>query len=503
MRRSWLIGVTLVLFSATGVRAEVSLPSFFTDHMVLQRERPIHIWGQSASNEVVTVEFNGQKASATANRLGLWSVYFSPMKAGGPFALIVRSTNTIEIKDILLGDIWIASGQSNMEMPLGGWDDAPVTGSAEALAKANYPRIRLLLVERESSYFPLSDLKKSSAWKVCNPDSAKEFSAVAFFFGRDIYEKTKVPIGLIDASWGGTPAEAWTSWEGLGSDAALMPMIAARGQDMAREELTRRELQLDYQERLKTDPNAKLSWHAAPESWAPAGLYNAMIAPFTPMAIRGAIWYQGESNAGQARAPLYGRLFSDMISDWRRHWGIGDFPFLFVQLASFGADPGDGWQLVREGQRQTLQLVNTGMAVAIDVGSEKNIHPADKGAVGSRLALWARSISYAENIEVSGPLFRQANPWNGGMQVWFDHAKGLIAKDGALAEFEVAGDDGKFSTADASIEGETVIARSPMVPNPKYVRYAWKSFAGDANLYNAAGLPASPFTSMVFPPPQD
>jgi sialate O-acetylesterase len=500
MKTPWILFLAPLLPLTATAKAEVKLPSTIADHMVLQRDRPIHIWGEASAGEAITVEFHDQKAGTVAEHLGTWSVYLPPAAAGGPFTLTIQGTNSIQVQDILVGDVWMASGQSNMEMPLAGWPGSPLNNSAMEIERANYPQIRFLRVHADSSEYPVKDLRVPGKWEVCTPDSAKEFSAIAYFFGRDLQAKVKVPIGLIDSTWGGTLAEAWTSMEGLSADASLMPVFAARAEDTAREEtLIRKDAEANLA-RAKTNSSAEKAFHQSVESWGPAGLYNAMIAPLTEMPIRGVIWYQGEANASSSRAYLYDRVFPALITDWRKHWKIGNFPFLFVQLASFDAGVGDEWPLVREGQRKALQLVNTGMAVAIDVGSAKNVHPPDKQIVGTRLALLARSVAYGEKVESSGPLYRQAIPWAGGMQVWFDHAAGLSAKDGFPGGFEVAGDEGPFIAAEAVLEGETVVARSSAVPHPKFVRYGWKSFPERMNLYNGAGLPASPFTSATYPP---
>ena len=241
-------------------------------------------------------------------------------------------------------------------------------------------------------------------------------------------------------------------------------------------------------------PKPHHAWRAEPASWAPAALYNGMVAPAIPYGIKGAIWYQGESNAGAARAGLYDKLFGAMITDWRRHWGQGDFPFFFVQLANYKAGPTDLWPTLRDAQRRTLSLANTGMAVTIDVGDPGNIHPADKQSVGERLALAARAIAYNEKLEFSGPLFRQAGPSGHDLRVWFDHAEGLTAKGAALEGFEIAGSDRKYRPANAKLDGTSVVLNCPDVPEPKFVRYAWKDVP-TANLYNSADLPASPFSS--------
>lgn len=468
--------------------------------MVLQRDRPIHIWGWSEPNEKVSATLHRASQSTTADSLGRWSVYLPPQPAGGPFQLTVTGTNKIILDDILIGDVWFASGQSNMEMPLEGFPgSAVVKNAAQEIGTANQPGIRLLLVQRKASPFPLADLGSDRSWTVCAPEMATKFSAVAYFFGREIASREHVPIGLIDSTWGGTPAEAWTSLEGLSSDASLMPVFSARAQ-MIREQtnaglVAAAEKREDATARSTNAPLPKHPWHPDPQSWAPSWLFNAMVSPATGYAIKGVIWYQGEANTGLARAPLYERLFPALIADWRKHWHEGNFPFLFVQISSFAASPSENWPAVREAQRRSLGVVNSAMAVTIDVGDPGNVHPSDKQTVGSRLALAARALAYHENIEYSGPIFRQTSSEEGAIRVWFDHAAdGLMAKGGALQGFEIAGDDRHFMAANARVDGVSVIVSNPQQTRPKYVRYGWKN-APVVNLCNSAGLPASPFTS--------
>lgn len=479
------------------LRAEVTLPNVIADHMVIQRDRPVHLWGKADPGETVTVHFRGEKASTIADKLGRWSIYLAPGSAGGPFPLTIQGKNTISFQDVLVGDIWIASGQSNMEFPM--VEDSGFGGaknSAQEVATANYPHLRLFHAEHATSDYPMTNVA-AKTWIACTPESVATFSAVAYFFGRDLLRKENVPIGLIETDWGGTPAEAWTSLTALGANASLMPVFAARAA-MMQDEATNLLLQpWEKQQQAAAvaagHPAPEFPWHPDPASWAPAALFNAMVAPFTPLPIRGVIWYQGESNTGPERASTYATLFPTLIQDWRTHWGQGDFPFLFVQIANYN-DKGD-WPTVREAQRKTLALANTGMAVTIDIGNPDNIHPNDKQDVGYRLFLWARDISYGEHIEDSGPLFRQAVPQGNKMRVWFDHAEsGLAAKDGALRTFEVAGADGKFIPAQAKIDGNSVIAWSDVVQNPKWVRYGWAANPS-CNLFNGDGLPASPFNS--------
>ena len=495
---------TLLLLAAacsfTAAHADVALPKILSSHMVIQRNMPIHIWGTAAPQESVTVKFHASTGTVTAGADGRWSVYLPAEPAGGPFSLTVQGTNTVTLDDILLGDIWVASGQSNMEMPLAGFNPAtPIKDSEKEIAAANHPQIRLLFVEKDSAEYPQDDAKAVRGWSLCTPETARSFSAAAYFFGVDIQQREKVPIGLIDTSWGGTPAEAWMSLPGLSADASLMPVFAGRASHMDREATERRYMQLEREakEAGKPAPPPR-DWHPDPASWEPAGLYNAMIAPFTRMPIRGAIWYQGEANTGAGYAELYSRLFPAMIQDWRRQWHQGSFSFLFVQLSAYGAPAASNWGLLRDSQRRTLGLTDTGMAVTIDVGDEKNIHPADKKTVGLRLALQGRSIAYGEQITANGPLFRLAYPEGGSMHVWFDYAKGLNARGGALSGFEVAGADGRFVPATGKVDGDTAIVGSPQVAEPRFVRYAWTNFPS-ANLYNGAGLPTSTFTSFPVP----
>ena len=491
-----------IVFTATQAHGEAKLPKIFSSHMVLQRDLPIHIWGEAAPGEPVAVSLQNTNASTIADKSGRWSVYLSPRAAGGPFTLSVRASKTLQFDDILIGDLWMASGQSNMELPLKGYDPATqIQNGAKEIAAANYPQMRLLLVQHDASDFPLSD-PKTSGWSVCTPDSATNFSAVAYFFGRAIQQQEHVPIGLIDASWGGSPAEAWMSLDTLGSDPALMTVFANRATRMDREGAQHR-LDLTPAEaasQAKPAP-AQREWHSAQASWHPAALYNAMIAPFTPLPIRGVIWYQGESNSSPRMAPLYSRLFPALIQDWRSQWHQSDLPFLFVQLSAYGGSPNDNWGILRQAQFDTLHLANTGMAVTIDIGNEHNVHPANKQDVGARLALLARSIAYKENLVSSGPLFRYAYPEGSTMHVYFDNSAGITSK-GSLESFEVAGADGIFNPATAKIEVDTIAVSSPTVPAPRYVRYGWANYPPPdhaPNLYNAAGLPASPFTSYPTP----
>jgi sialate O-acetylesterase len=482
-----------LLLSARDAAADVTLPTLLADHMVVQRGLPVHVWGMAAVNEGVTVVFRGETKSTTADELGRWNVYLSSGEAGGPFQMTVKAANTILLNDILVGDVWVASGQSNMEFSMKSLANPDVE-----IAAAQYPRIRIFRVEHRPSDFPRSDVE-AKTWTACSPETVGDSSAVAYYFARDLQQKLNVPIGLIESFWGGTTAESWTSLRALSADASLMPVFAERSKMVDEQEtalLQRKKEDRAFEQavaqaKAEGKPAPWPAWHPDFAGWAPAALYNGMIAPLTRSAIRGVIWYQGESNAGE-RASLYAHLFQTMIQDWRRSWDEGDFPFLFVQIANWNTAPDGRWPEVRDAQRKALDLRNTGMAVTIDIGDGVDLHPKNKRDVGLRLALAARAITYGEKIEWSGPLYQQLTKEDHALRVWFDHANGLRAKDGPVVGFEVAGSDGKYVAADAKIEGASVVVSSAAVPEPVSVRYAWAPNP-TCNLYNREGLPASPF----------
>ncbi|HTV13872.1 MAG TPA: sialate O-acetylesterase [Acidobacteriaceae bacterium] len=490
----------LLMLMAGVAGAEVTLPHLLSDHAVLQRENPIHIWGNADPGEVVTVHFHNQTRTAVADGLGKWSLWLMPEKAGGPYTLTATGSVGgvgVTVSDILVGDVWLASGQSNMEMPLAGFPNSAVLkNGAEEIAHATLPTVRLLRVEETASEFPMNDV--SATWTECNPETAAKFSAVAYFFGREINAKEKVPVGLIDTTWGGTPVEAWISLMGISADASLMPLFRSRAlfaQDLADEPAVRAK---EKRERDAAEaahqPPPEQHWHPNPASWEPAALYNGMIAPETQYTIKGVIWYQGEANTGPERAPLYVKEFPALIADWRRDWAQGNFPFLYVQISNFYS-PNEDWGTVRDAQRRTLSVANTAMAVTLDIGTRDNVHPPDKQTVGARLALAARAIVYGERVsEYSGPLFREATIEGSAMRVWFDHAESGLTSEGAPAGFEIAGADGKFVPATAKIDGSTVVVQAAGVSHPRFVRYGWASWT-DANLFNKDKLPASTFTS--------
>jgi sialate O-acetylesterase len=490
---------TFALFAGLGsaARADVAPNSLFSDGAVLQQGIAVPVWGTGQDGEKVTVKFADQTATTTVKD-GRWMVRLKPLKAGGPFTLTISGNNTVTINDVLVGEVWLCSGQSNMAFGLSRADNGP-----ETIAAAADPQLRLFTVPRAAKDAPEQDA--AGSWKASTPESATNFSAVAWFFGRDLRRALKVPVGLIHSSVGGTPAEAWTSRGTLESDPQLKrildehdrkarvsdPEAAAQRRQKARE---KRQAEVAKAKAEGKQPPRATKAPADPRQSVgrPSGLYNGMIAPLQPYALAGVIWYQGEANAG--RAAEYQRLFPAMIQNWRQAWGQGDFPFLFVQIAPHEKMTPE----IREAQLLCWQKVpRTAMAVTIDVGNEKDIHPKQKEPVGHRLALAARAIAYGEKIEYSGPVYASMRVDGSRAVLSFTHTDGgLVAKGGDLKGFSIAGEDGSFVPATAAIEGDKVVVSSSSVTKPLAVRYGW-AFAPDANLFNKEGLPATPFRTDV------
>lgn len=501
--RNRLFAMIFVCLSAT-LSAQVNLPKILSSHMVIQRDLPVHVWGDAAPGQPVTVSFRGETRGTETGPTGHWSLYLRPGAAGGPFQMIVKAiphegTNAgdgdsaITLDDVMVGDVWLASGQSNMEFPL-----SRANTAAQDLPSAANPAIRLLMIRKRSADFAMLDAD-TDGWTLATPDTAKDFSAVAWYFARDIAAREHVTVGVIDATWGGTVGEAWVRLTALGEDASLAPVFTARGKmtdsgaDAAAEE--KDEQRQRDEAKAAGKPMPQFPWHPPLNSWGPGLLWNGMIAPLAPLPIRGVIWYQGESNSALARVHSYDRIMRTLIEDWRRQWGVGDFPFLYVQISNFKSTTLEDWAALREQQVRTLVMRNTAMAVTIDIGNPDDVHPTDKLDVGLRLARAARALTYGESVEYSGPMFREATPEGNSIRAWFEHARGLTAKAGAVSGFEIAGKDGKFMSASAAVDGETIVASSPDVPQPAYVRYGWAN-SPQCNLSNAEGLPASPFTSV-------
>ncbi len=493
------------MFCSMPLLAQVTLPKLFTDHMVLQRDAPVHVWGWAQPGENVTVSFREKSESATADAAGRWDAYLPPGSAGGPFTMEVHGANAIALRDILVGDVWVASGQSNMEMPVSGWEAGPASGgkaapmknSVEEIAAADHSEIRLLRLDKQQSFYPQDDVITAKGWQVCSPETVGFFSAAAYFFARDLYKAINVPMGVIQSTWGGTQGAAWISVQALTDDTNLAPLLGDFDARMRNRATDQRQIDMAKQQaeaaRQAGQPAPSSRVRIFPESWRPGGLYNGMIAPLSPLRIKGFLWYQGESDWEVLGGRLYGRLLPALIADWRRAWKQGNLPFLYAQTSTSGSKP-LGWPPVREGQRRALSVANTGMAVTTDIGDPENVHPANKQDVGLRLALIARAIVHGQPVEFSGPAYRETSRRGNGLRVWFDHAEGMTAKGGNLGSFEIAGADHQFVPATAEIQGTSVLVSSPQIADPVDVRYAWRSNP-ELTLYNAAGLPASPFTS--------
>ena len=440
--------------------AELKLPAMFSDNMVLQMDSPVPVWGWAQAKDTVTVEFAGQTKSAKADEKGKWSLKLSPLKANAePKTLVVSSSagKKLEIGNVLVGQVWLCSGQSNMAWPV-----SRAKNFKAEQAAAKYPQIRMLTVARRGAPAPTDNC--GGHWAVCSPETVAGFSATAYFFGRKLHKELNVPVGLINSSVGGTAIELWTP------KAKATPPAPKRP-------LSRRELR------------------ARRGRGGSGGLYNGMIAPLAPYAIRGAIWYQGEANA--SRGGPYGKQLTTMIGAWRELWGQGDFPFLWVQLPNFRkpqtapCEP-DGWVSVQEGMFKALAIPNTGMAVTIDIGEAGNIHPGNKQDVGKRLALWALGTTYGKSGVYSGPLYTSMKIGGDKIVLSFDHVGGglQVRDNGELKGFAIAGANKKFVWARAKIVGDTIEVTG--VTAPKAVRYAWAPNP-KCNLVNKEGLPASPF----------
>ena len=502
MKKFTILLIGYVLFCAQPfAHAEVTLPNIFGDNMVLQRDMPIPIWGWATAGEEVTVTLQDTDYTiqTTADAKGNWRTKLPAMSAGGPYILHVAASNTLELTNVMFGEVWICSGQSNMEWPVRASKD-----SESEIAAADYPLIRLFNIPHKASGLLVPDVE--AEWHPTTPETIPNFSAVAYAFGRKLYNTLDVPIGLINTSWGGTRIEPWTPPVGFDSVPAL-ESISNDIQDIHtkyRAELPERMAQIEAwiaatREALETgeiitpmpDNRHPLTHHARP-----TGLYNGMVHPLVPFAMRGAIWYQGESNLRDSM--LYHEKMKALINGWRAVWNQGDFPFYFVQLAPFtyggGASPyflPEIW----EAQTATLALANTGMAVTTDIGNLRDIHPRNKQEVGRRLALWALAKTYGrEDITYSGPLYKSMAVDGNTIRLSFDFiGSGLISRDDEpLTWFEIAGEDKNFVKADATIEGDTIVVSSDAVSQPVAARFGWHQTA-EPNLVNKEGLPASPF----------
>lgn len=496
--------------------AEVRLPKVFSSHMVLQRQKPIIIWGWAQPNETVTVQISGASTQAQANERGEWKATLPAMEAGGPYELTVTGSSTVKYEDVMVGEVWLCSGQSNMEMGIG-----RVQNAEREIAEANYPQIRLLKVQRDWEATPQSDLK-GGEWKVCSPKTIREggwdgFSAAAYFFGRELQQRLGVAVGLIDSTWGGTRIESWTPPEGFAMVPALKheyeaveladPSTSAHEQRLGKT-LDETEHWLAAAKQAMAEHNVVPSMPTFPADLLPphdlqqaTALYNGSIHPLVPYTLRGAIWYQGESNLGDGK--LYVERMKALVGGWRKIWGEGDFPFYFVQIApyNYGGDP-EKMGVFWEGQTlASHEIPNAGMAVINDIGELKDIHPKNKQEVGRRLALLALAKTYGQDVVCSGPTFKDMSVDGDKLRVNFENVGGgLTNRDGKpLDWFEIIdADEGGFVKADSQIDGSSVVLSSPEAKHPVAVRFAWSMLA-EPHLMSAEGLPANSFHAGTVP----
>lgn len=490
----------LLLAWCSPLPAAIVLAPPFTDHAVLQREKAVPVWGKAEPAESITVTFQGQRKETTADAEGRWKIQLEALPASATpetLQVIGSVSGTVEIKGVLVGDVWFAAGQSNMQHIVSKCqrtDDEP----------ANFPQIRMFKVWFNAAETPQDSLTgKRAKWSLCQPNTVGSFSAVAYFFARELHKDLQVPIGIINSSWGGTQIESWLSASSLQSS-PLREKIADRWKQF----LAKYEVEFAlYQKKLA-------AWQAAggvpadkprePQGavsrWTPSGLFNAMVHPFVPYGLRGFLWYQGEANT--ARHEEYASLFTTLITDWRKDFGQGDLPFYFVQLANFDhkQDPsGQAWAFLREAQLKALALPNTGAAITVDIGDPKDAHYANKQEAGRRLAALALARAYQRPIGDSGPVFVSASEEKDRLRLHFQSAKELVLKPGPKPAFEVAGANKVFHPATAVLDGKTVLVSAPQVPSPIAVRYAWRN-APAVSLFGADGLPAPPFRSDNWTP---
>lgn len=500
----WVIMVA----GAFSGHAEVKLHALICENAVFQQKTRVPIWGTANDGEKVTVECCGQSLSTVATN-GRWKVVLEPLDSGGPFPLTISGENTITFTNILVGEVWICSGQSNMAFEMAG-----VRNAQQEIAEANHPQIRMWHIKHRITLEPQEQCEAyDNQWMVCTPERVGRFSAVGYFFARELHQKLGVPIGMIHTSWGATSAAQWTSEEAIAAEPKLKPVMDFK-----------RKVIIDYIQfalRLvpelqtwKTEAKAALAQGRTPQlpppirqrlsadplnlyTHLPTGVFNAMLNPITPAAIRGVIWYQGEQDTTVAEQ--YRTAFPTLIRDWRQRFHNPELPFIYVQISTINAPTeqpqmGSTWAELREAQAACLDVPHTAMAVSVDLGEVNDPHPRNKQDVGKRLARAARAIVYGEKIVFQGPMYRQMKVENGKIRIHLDHVHGgLITNDKKRPKgFAIAGEDKKFVWANAKIAGDTVLVWSDSVSQPVAVRYAWADMPL-CNLYNKEGLPAVPF----------
>jgi sialate O-acetylesterase len=512
MKRACAIGVLTTLLLPLFVRADIKPAALFSDHMVLQQGTTVPVWGWADVGEQVTVAIGDQKQTATAGSDKKWMIKLTDLKAGGPTEMTISGTpatgadakpDSITITDVLIGEVWVGSGQSNMTFPVskskGSY--AGLINEQQEIAAANYPQIRMFTPKPAKAYEPQTDL--AGQWQVCSPQTVPGFSAVGYLFARDLQREIKAPIGIVTLAFGASTIDAWISREALSADPALKPTLDGFDASV---------------QFFRANPAAPAS-AAPPIPWPinkprsasgkqknpvqdqhePTVLFNGLTNPAIPYAMRGVIWYQGESIVGgDAGLSRYPQLQATLIQDWRKRWGEGDFPFFIVQLPALQNISNN--PRVREGQATVLSLPNTAMAVTIDIGDPNDVHPHNKAPLGERLTRIALANVYGQKIEFSGPVYDSMTIDGATIRVKFTHiGGGLVARDGPLKWFQIAGDDRQFVAADAIIDGDSVVVSSPQVKSPVAVRYAWDDYPAGCNLYNcytpgsSDGLPAAPF----------
>ena len=499
---------TLLAQPASLQAAELKIATIFSDHMVLQRDKPVPVWGWADAGESITVEFAGQKKTASADAAGKWQVKLDPMTASAESrALDVQSNKPgrkLQVSDVLVGEVWLGSGQSNMAMRVSG-----AQNYKNEQTTANFPLIRSFNEGSGASAKVKADA--SGKWAVCSPETVGTFAATLYFFGRELHRELNVPVGLINSSVGGTPIESWIAVEAQAQVPELEKTITTQAKAPAAKDVA--QLKANYEKQLtrwkSLAEKAKAEGKSPPpqprdpveeqkSKGGPGGLFNGKIAPLVPYALRGVLWYQGEANTHPGKGALYQYQLPLLVSDWRKLWGE-ELPFAWVQLPNFNR-PGQGWSLVREAMLKTLRLPKTGMAITVELGEADDIHPKNKQEVGRRLALWALGTVYGVKVPaISGPLPAGHKIQDDKIIVTFKHTEGgLAGKGGDLTGFLVAGNDKEWKPAQATIDGDKVIVSSTEVAKPVAVRYAWASVAV-CNLFNGAGLPASPFRTDVWP----
>ncbi len=511
--------ITFLFFCTASTFAQVKLPAVFSDNMILQSGKPVTIWGNAGAGEQVTVSFAKQKNQTRTNDSGNWQVVLNSLQPSSvPTDLIITASNTITLKNVLVGEVWICSGQSNMDMTVAKEDRywCGVFNEEKEVAAANYPLIRVFDADFTPSATPQNDVV--GKWETISPQTVGHLSAVAYFFARDVQQKINIPIGLITTSYGASTAEAWVREEALVNEPVCKPLVdsfkkklnkyltdtVAKAKYIA--DRAKWQLSADSAKATgKTVPRGPRNPDPVRDQHNASVLWNGMVKPLVPYAIRGALWYQGESNSPTAK--IYRQIMETLIIDWRKQWNQGNFPFLYVQLANIGKTydslpaRGGNEAIKREAQLQNLSFPNTAMAVAIDNADPldmNNVHPKNKQDIGNRLALAALATVYDKKNIYSGPIYDKMETTGNSIKLYFKHTGGgLMVKDGDLKGFAIAGEDKKFVWATAKIEGNTVVVSSLDIANPVAVRYGWGNNP-PTSLYNKENLPASPFRTDSF-----